>query len=276
MRDFGIITDSTIENKLLINIFKDASNVSLLFMYEGRFVDEKTIIQNNLNESNIFIDSKINPKGFMDAIIHQKQLGYKRILILTSSNILTTSYKEAMLAKSILDDDSIDIIDTKTFGPGILYLLETLDNLIKKGLSYSKIIDKLNDLIDQSKTLIITNDYKRLRNHKGFIKCIKPFIKYYIMSKDKDYNLEKIFFKESQLLNYINLLITNYKGFSKEIKTYIFSGLNVASAKFIQHHLYNFNNQFSANLYENISYSILYKCGMNCYGIFLGKEVDDL
>ena len=111
--------------------FKDASDVSLSFI-------ETEVIKTDLNTSDMGIQKLANPKDYIDEIKAFHDSGIYNILIITSSKKMTRSYENALLAKDILKDIKVDIVDAHTFGPGIYYLSMCIKIWISKKLFIPK------------------------------------------------------------------------------------------------------------------------------------------
>ncbi|MBP5836169.1 DegV family protein [Candidatus Phytoplasma meliae] len=145
-RKFGIVVDSTCGSNYGKNLFNDISIVPLTVMVDGQDYIDGTIDNEKLLQ---FIDQKRkvttsqpNPELFIQAFQKQFDLGYQHIICLTLSHKLSGTVNSALLAKKILNESRITVIDTENVGPAVIfalkrihYLLEQNPNIIPQALA---------------------------------------------------------------------------------------------------------------------------------------------
>lgn len=275
MREFGLIVDSSVQSNFKEVIFKDATIVSLSFI-----MNDQKYLDNQINNEDLFIENKHKkvtlmnqkPEAFIQAINYQKSLGYEKVLLLLSANHLTNAYNQALLAKTILNDANIFILDSNTFGPGIQFLLEMLDYYVKKNLRLSEIIDKMNQKISQGKTIIITKDITGIKLLKSKFEVPRLLFPTNIISFNKSFKLEKQIISKKDIYKYLIKMILSTNDFG--IKSYIkiCYSTNVFESKVLHHELCNALTDDNVTLYGALSSSISLLFGKDAIGIYIGNE----
>lgn len=151
-RKIGIVVDSTTGSRFKNDFFADASIVDLTIN-----VADKSYIDGELSNEDIlkFVDKKIkvqtsqpSPESFLNAFKEQLDLGYEHVICLTISKGLSGTINSANLAKDMIVNDNIIVIDSKTVGPGVTFLLEVINQGIEQGLEFTEVINKVNQKID--------------------------------------------------------------------------------------------------------------------------------
>jgi len=259
MRKIGIILDTTIDKFQATHIFKDASNVSLFFIKDA-------------NETSFNTDQsiKVSPKAYIETIKQAKNQECKEILILTSSQKLTPYYENAQLAKDILSDVSIDVLDAKTFGPGILYVLMCIKLWDSFNYSYQKMKSLLTIQIDKGSTLVVTKNHTFMQNSTRINKLLKPLVKGYILSSDTNYHIDKVIYNSKKVLNDLYLKVMGHKGFNEHVSVFVYSSLDTSKAKLLQHELYTKNKDLDIRLYGQVSQELTTLFGKEAFGIYIG------
>ena len=263
MFKIGIILDHTVDQFKVTNLFKDASNVSLSFMDASYKVTKDSKVQISTlktSEPNKMIES-INA-FYTNKVDH--------ILILTSPEEFTNTYEQAKLAKAILKDEHIDILDTKTFGPGILYVLMCIKRWLDLQYSYIKVIGLLQKHIEQGTTLVVTRkslfDMSNIKTYK----FLKPFIKTYILNSNKHYEVTDVTYRKQTILNKIYQQIKGLNQYHKHATIYVYGGMDIKNAKLLQHELYTKDKTLGIYFYGSITEELSEIFGRDAYGIYLG------
>lgn len=268
MREFGVVTDALVNLNYKNFIFKDASHIALSFMMGSEVITEGMIPNEEL-----FIKIKnqafqmITPstESFIEAFNEQKKLGYKKIIYLASSKILTDCYRQANLAKQILNDDAIYILDTETFGPGIEYLLEILYS-IEKNYHFDEVIKELKEAISCLEILIISKPYLK-NNMINLINKALP-LNDVILFKNGFNKIKNILSNKtiSFLSEYIN------KDIKIGIEPYVkvMSAFSFKEAKILQHELFTLNKDIKLTNYGQIPFIVAHRFDANAKGILYG------
>lgn len=191
-RTVGIVVDSTCGNLFKETIFKDASIVPLTML-----VDEASYVDGTLSNSQLLeymhknhkvTTSQPAPDLFIEAYKEQLALGYESVICLVISGGLSGTINSATLAKTILGNDNVIVIDTQTVGPGVAFLLERLNQYLEDGLTAKEAAEKLMNKqavngqllfsVDHLGTLVKGGRLTKLEALIGNILKIKPILKF--------------------------------------------------------------------------------------------------
>ncbi len=168
-----------------------------------------------------------------------KDEGYKEILVVVISSKLSGTYQGAILAKEMVDDVHIYVIDSKSVSYGEAYMILEAIRMIKEDKALVEIIDHLERIRDHIKIYVLVDTLKylvkngRLSAANGFIGTllkIKPLL--HIQSDGTLVPFEKIrttHKAQSRLIEIINndiheknvimfVVYTNNKEKAEEIK----------------------------------------------------------
>ncbi|VEU79623.1 DegV family protein [Haploplasma axanthum] len=187
MRKIGFVVDSTFG-------YKGNEDVSIVplkviingYEYvEGEFSNE--IVVNTMKEKRDVKTSQPAPSMFVDAFEKQFSNGYDYVICLTISSALSGTINGANVAKGILENENIFIIDTKTASVGSDYILEEALKLANKGMEVNEVIDHINEIITKGSLIFSVDDLSTLvKNGRlgkvsaliGSILKIKPILRF--------------------------------------------------------------------------------------------------
>jgi Uncharacterized protein conserved in bacteria, COG1307 len=145
-RKLGIVVDSTCGNTYGKNFFEDISVVPLtLIVGETSYMDgaiDNTTLLNFIENKQKVTTSQPNPELFIKAFKEQFDLGYKHVICLTLSSKLSGTHNSALLAKKMLNNPNITVIDTQnivlefifSYKESMIGLLKTLMFALKQSL----------------------------------------------------------------------------------------------------------------------------------------------
>ncbi|MFA5542379.1 MAG: DegV family protein [Bacilli bacterium] len=192
-RKIAILTDSS---SSIYNIKHNYENVFMInlpcFLGDAVYTDFET----NGNEAfyKAIKESPEVPKTSQPSIGESleaykkiKNLGYTDILVLPISKELSGTYQNAYLAKSMIDDINIVIVDTLTTVSVLSGMVLETAKMIKEDKSIDQVLERIEEMKGQwgyyvtvdNLTALIKNG--RLSNAKGFVANllkIKPVIKF--------------------------------------------------------------------------------------------------
>ena len=280
VREFGIVVDSTTQTGFKQKIFKDASVVSLSFIIgDMTIVDLKYSNRELFNFSNGKDIKLLNPtpEQFIKAFDEQKALGYEKVVYLASAQVLNECYRNARLAQTILNDPNIFIIDTKTFGPGIVRLLELMDFYHQNDLRINDILKNLTKSIEESEIYFTTPHLKpfveqrETNKFKDTLVKIMPFT-YIIAMKQGQFRLVKRVVGNQGVEAFFIEKTKQRMQFELQPYTQVFHTTLVAKAKELQHELHHNFPEATALLYGELSFSIAKDLGMKSIGIYLSDN----
>jgi DegV family protein with EDD domain len=190
-RKIGIVVDSTTSDRFKEKFFKDASIVKLHINVNGESYVDGTLTNEQILE---FTDKKLKattsqpaPESFVQAFKEQLDLGYEKVICLTISGGLSGTINGANVAKEIIDNPNVIVIDSQTVGPGVEYLLEVINDMINKDKNFEEIIKVVNEKIseiylylsiEQLAALVAGGRLSKLQAAVGNILRVKPILKY--------------------------------------------------------------------------------------------------
>lgn len=168
VRNVGIVVDSTVGTHFKSKLFKDASVIPLTMLVEGRSYPDDQLKGDNLlrllkHKKDMQIE-KPAPELFVKAYHKQLDLGYRHIICLTSDKNLSDTYISAKLAQEIMHSDHIVVIDSKTVGHGMAYLLEVLYRSIGEHKPFDEVLAILKQAIDEIEMIFIQSTYQSKRD----------------------------------------------------------------------------------------------------------------
>ncbi len=192
-RKIAILTDSS---SSIYNIKHKFDNVFMInlpcFLGEAVYSD----FEKNGNDafykaisSSPFIPKTSQPSigESLEAYNKIKSLGYTDILVLPISKELSGTYQNAYLAKSMVDDINIIIVDTLTTVSILAGMVLEAAKMVKEDKTIDEVLERIEEMKDKwgyyltvdNLTALIKNG--RLSNAKGFVANllkIKPVIKF--------------------------------------------------------------------------------------------------
>lgn len=177
-----------------------------------------------------------------------KKDGYTDIIVLTLSSGLSGTYQGAMLAKELVEELNVYVIDTKTVSHSIVYLAEEAIKMIKKGEKMSSIIDRIENmrnnvhiyvLVDTLKYLVKNGRLSQTSGFLGSLLKIKPLL--HINFEGNLVPYEKIRTKRKARSRMLEILQAEIKG--KNVELFIaFTNNKEEAVEFKKDMLENDNN----------------------------------
>ncbi|MDV3166850.1 MAG: DegV family protein [Vigna little leaf phytoplasma] len=282
-RKLGIVVDSTIGGDFGKKIFHDISIVPLTIILDEKSYYEKDlenkVVFDLLNQNKSLTTSQPNPQLFLKAFKEQLALGYEHIVCVTISKKLSGTFNSAQKAKQILNNPQVNVIDSGSVGPGMLFTLQKikqyietsnpedysimLNDIIKKQ-SEGKLLFTLNDI----KQLIINKRISKIKYFIGQLFKIKPIIKFQegIISVEKNlrnwknifqYLIKKIVQEQKTLENIeIKIVYVNKDNLAQEFKN------EIEKLK---------NPKIKISMYGSISPIIAVHLSSDGFGFYLNK-----
>ena len=98
-----------------------------------------------LKETKLFPSTSQPSTGeFLKAYNDAFEEGYEEVIVVVLSSKISGTYNSAILAKNILEDRKITIIDSLTAASNLRFLVEDAVNMVKEGISSEKIEKHIN------------------------------------------------------------------------------------------------------------------------------------
>jgi DegV family protein with EDD domain len=239
MRRIKIVTDSTsyFSKEFLKN--KDLSIVPLNYVF-----DDKSYVEGFKGEFDEFFkmlgSSKLFPTTSQPAVgdfyeVFKKALeDYEEIIAIVLSSKLSGTYNSAILAKNMLEDKKITIIDSETSASNLRYLVEDALQMSEEGKTSKEIEDFINDKKTKMNIYLTTDTLEYLSRGgrlSSFQSAIGNFlnVRPIIELRDGELQLlEKIRGKNKSILRLIEKIPENVQKIS------ICHILNLSEAKKLQ------------------------------------------
>ena len=219
MSKIKIITDSTSYIEKSYVIHENISVVPLNYVFDGQsyvegFKGEYDAFFNKLASTNLFPTTSQPAAGdFFEVYQNAFKEGYDEIIAILLSSKISGTYNSAVLAKNMLEDERITIIDSESAASNLRFLVEDAVNMAKKGKTSKEIEDFIEKKKKNMKIFLTTGTLEYLarggrlssiQSALGNLLSIKPIIQL----KDGELELlEKVRGKNnalSKILSYIN------------------------------------------------------------------------
>ena len=148
MRKIKIVSDSS-SDLLMLDSVEFASSPMKIITAKGEFVDNENL---NVEEmANFFNEYKErsqtscpNPADWLDAFGDADD-----IICVTITSALSGSYNSACTAKELYETENegkrVFVLDTLSAGPEITLVVKKLEELVKSGIAYEKICEKIQE-----------------------------------------------------------------------------------------------------------------------------------
>src|SRR5690554_309895 len=170
MKKIGFVVDST---------FGYTGNHDVEIVPLNVYINDTAYVDNNDFDPNIVVTalkngdnittSQPSPDAFLKSYQKQLDKGYDHVICMTIASSLSGTFNSANLAKDIIEDDRITVIDTKTGNLGATYILE-------EAIKVSN--DKSLDEVDNLNTLVRGGRLSRISGFIGTLLKIKPILRF--------------------------------------------------------------------------------------------------
>ena len=139
-----------------------------------------------INNPDIDVSTSQTSTGKIASVYEElKEEGYKDVIVIVISSRLSGTYQGAVLAKDMVDDLNVYVIDSRSVSYGEAYLVLEAIKMIKDGKKTIEIIDKLEKIRDNIYIYVLVDTLKylvkngRLSATSGFLGTllkIKPLL----------------------------------------------------------------------------------------------------
>ena len=138
---------------------------------DKHFIDDENI---NINKMLEALDSSVkattscpNPNDYLKCFD-----GADNIFVVTISSKLSGSYNSALIASNSVEGKNILVIDSKLVSGNIIRIVDELYRLIKEGLTFLEIKDRILKFRDNEKLFFVLDKYDNLINSGRLPKAI--------------------------------------------------------------------------------------------------------
>ena len=186
MRKVGFVIDSTFTFKT-----KDISVVPLKVIIddaehvEGQISND--LVVDALKNNRDLKTSQPTPNSYVEAYEHQLSLGYEHVICLTISSTLSGTINGANVAKDIVDNEKITVIDTQSASVGATAVLENALAYAETGKSVEEVIAYINESVkkgsvifsvDNLSTLVKNGRLSKVSAFIGGLLRVKPILRF--------------------------------------------------------------------------------------------------
>lgn len=279
-RKVGIVVDSTAG--LNPNFVKEHAIdvVTLKVMIgESEYVDgefDPDLVVQALQKHVKVKTSQPSPDMFIKAYEHQLSL-YDEVICLTLSKSLSGTFNSATLAKTILENDKIVVIDSESTITGEAYLTEKLVQYLEQGHSATEAQAYMEALKDQG-SLVFTVDnlatlhdngrLSKLQATIGNILRIKPILRFRRGVLDVEQKVRGF----QKAFNYLVKEVKSMLDMGKDAVVRIAYVDRSLEAKELEHELAQLGEHVDVKIMGVVSPVISAHVGLGGLGIYLGFE----
>lgn len=168
MSKIKIITDSTSDLPKGIAKTYDIEVLPLtIFFDKDEYKDwldiaPKVFFERMRNSEKLPTTSQVNPNSFKEK--YESFLkDYDEIISIHLSSDASGTYNSAMIAREMVSEDRITVIDTRNYTYGFGQMVVQAAEMAKEGKSKDEILNRINYLIDNVKTLFVVDTLEYLR-----------------------------------------------------------------------------------------------------------------
>jgi len=163
--DYKIVVDSS-------------SNLSSNYIVDNDVGFEVVPLTIRINDKDYIDDDNLNIKEMMDdldkckskptsscpspALYMQAYEGAKHVICITISSKLSGSFNSAFLASMDLDDTKVHVVDSLSAAGSLVLLVDKTYELIKQGLSYEEICEKIDDYVKEINLFFVLDSFDNL------------------------------------------------------------------------------------------------------------------
>ncbi|HAX72154.1 MAG TPA: DegV family protein [Firmicutes bacterium] len=238
-KKIAILTDSTSSIDFLPHDYSNIFQVRLTVMFDQEsYIDGETITVEQFydritKEDIIPKTSQPSVGDVVETIENLKQLGYTDVIYIPLSKALSGTYQAGYLAKELVNDIDVHIVDTKLTAAFLGYMVLEAANLVALGKTIEEIMTHCENLTQNSHFYFLIKDVKylvkngRLSNAAGFFGSllqIVPIIEFNkegeIVAVDKKRTMKKA------LAEIIDRLSGEIKG-NQKIQFFVCHGMDL-------------------------------------------------
>lgn len=277
-RTVGLVVDSTFG---ITREFAKKNNISVVPLkvvigdheyVDGEFDNQKVV--DALHEKIQVKTSQPTPELFMQAYESQL-LNYKEVICLTISQNLSGTFNSANLAKTILDNQKVHIVDSESNINGAAYLLEVLLNYLNEGHTAQQGLDFIEEQKDKGSLIFTVNNLQTLVQN-GRLGKVQAFIGNILKIKPILRFRRGVLEVEHKVRNFQNVLLYLVEE-TKKLMTQGKVVVRIAyvdtsvQAKELEHMIYQLGDDVSVSITGIISPVISAHVGLGGLGVYLTR-----
>lgn len=179
MERIRVITDSTANlPKELIKKY-NIIQVPFYFEIENKVYRDSIDITNEeifkIFESKKFLEFKAYPPKVEDFLDTYNKIEEEKIICITISSTISGCYKNALIAKDLVLNKQIEVIDSLNAGSGEGVLTYKVIELIENNIPFNEIILNIKDLVNKIKTYVYIDSLKDVYRTGRIPKILSDF-----------------------------------------------------------------------------------------------------
>lgn len=189
MERIRVITDSTANLPQELIKRYNIIQIPFYFEIENKVFRDSVDITNEeifkIFENKKFLEFKAFPPKVEDFLDVFKKVDEEKIICITISSTMSGCYKNALIAKNLILDKKIEVIDSLNAGSGEGILTYKIIELIENSLPFNEIILKGRELVNKIKTYVYIDSLKdvfrtgripKILSDFGSLLSLKPIV----------------------------------------------------------------------------------------------------
>lgn len=216
------------------------------------------------------------PDLFKKAFEKQLEI-YDEVICLTLSKTLSGTQNSALLAKTIMENDNIFVVDTESTINGSGYLAEKVSEFLNEGNSASQAMGYLSELkeqgslvftVDNLQTLYLNGRLSRVSAFIGNMLKIKPILRFRRGVLDVEHKARSFNNVILYLIKQVEMLLE----YGKDVVVRIAYVDRSTEAKELEHEIFQLGDRVKVKITGVISPVISAHVGLGGLGIYLAYE----
>jgi DegV family protein with EDD domain len=279
-RKVGIVVDSTFG---LDQAFVKKENITVVPLkviidqaeYTDGNIDPNAVVK-ALQEKKHVKTAQPAPELFKKAFEDQLKV-YDEVICMTLSKTLSGTVNSANLAKTILDNDNVVVVDTESTINGSGYLAEKVCEFLNEGHTASEALAYLSDLkeqgslvftVDNLQTLYLNGRLSKVSAVIGNILKIKPILRFRRGVLDVEHKARSF----NNVILYLIKQVETLLDYGKDVVVRIAYVDRSTEAKRLEHEIFQLGERVSVKITGVISPVISAHVGLGGLGIYLAYE----
>jgi DegV family protein with EDD domain len=248
MEKIGLLIDSTTHTREELKNYDFIKTAQLKVVIDNKEYRENELsredMEKYLSGSHKMLTSQPAPVDFLELYKEFKEEGYTHVMVVVLSEKISGTYQSALIGKTLLEDNGMEISihSPKTASFGIANGIEIIAEEIKKGNSFSEIIDLFYKVFQEPLVTFTLGNLlhlfkggrlNRIQALFGVVLRIKPIIemiegKLELVTKTRtnkacyEIFIEKIKYYQEKYNNvHVDIIDINMPEWSEKIETYL-------------------------------------------------------
>jgi DegV family protein with EDD domain len=248
MEKIGLLIDSTTHTREELKNYDFIKTAQLKVVIDNKEYRENELsredMEKYLSGSHKMLTSQPAPVDFLEFYKEFKEEGYTHVMVVVLSEKISGTYQSALIGKTLLEDNGMEISihSPKTASFGIANGIEIIAEEIKKGKSFSEIIDLFYKVFQEPLVTFTLGNLlhlfkggrlNRIQALFGVVLRIKPIIemiegKLELVTKTRtnkacyEIFIEKIKYYQEKYNNvHVDIIDINMPEWSEKIETYL-------------------------------------------------------